>query len=209
MEVKDLVVLVADKCAEQAIYGLLSRPKALGTRQVTFDVYVHPDRDPGCLHESHELLRPLRQQYKHALVIFDLEGSGAESKGREAAEEEVRQRLERAGWSGRAKVIAIEPELEVWVWSDSPEVDRCLGWSQRLPPLREWLKQQALWEDDSAKPPRPKETLVSALEEVSNPLSSSIFGELARSVSVNRCTDDSFEALRNALTAWFGQERRA
>ena len=201
---KDLAVLVADKCTEQAVRGLLGRTEALGIRGVSFDVFVHPDSDPGCLHKSQELLRPLHGQYDYALVIFDLEGSGGEARGRQAIEDQVRQSLERSGWQGRAEAVVVEPELETWVWSDSPQVDVCLGWSGRLPTLRQWLSMEGLWDDQAAKPKRPKEAFEAALEEVKIPLSSSLFGDLAESVSVNRCKDTSFLALRAALTRWFG-----
>ncbi len=201
---KDIVVLVADGHTESAMKSLLNRHEALGIRQLHYDVYVHPNSDPGCYRESQRFLRPLQSQYEYALVVFDLEGSGAERKGRTAVQHEVRSRIQRAGWEERTQVVVIDPELEVWVWSNSPEVDRCLGWSQRLPPLREWLRDQGFWDHDDPKPRRPKETLELALEEVGTPLSSSIFGDLAHSVSVNRCTDSSFGELRDILTGWFG-----
>ncbi len=50
---KDLILLVADKNMDASLKGLLSRFHALGHRQVTFDLYVHPDRDPGCLLRGH------------------------------------------------------------------------------------------------------------------------------------------------------------
>lgn len=43
---KDLVVLVPDKNMEASLRGLLSRCAALGLRDVTFDLFVHPERDP-------------------------------------------------------------------------------------------------------------------------------------------------------------------
>jgi hypothetical protein len=205
---KDLVVLVADKHAESGIRGLVGRPEALGIRQLHYDVYVHPNSDPGCYNEAHDFLRPFQSQYEHALVIFDLEGSGAEDLGRTRAEEDVKDRIERAGWQGRVEVIAIDPELEVWVWSDSPEVNQCVGWTQRLQSLRQWLRERGFGDEDNPKPSRPKEALESVLEEVRTPLSSAIFRDLAESVSVNRCTDSSFQSLRRTLTEWFGQEAR-
>ena len=45
---KDLVILAADKDMEHAPSGLLARPRALGIRPIAFDVFVHPEHDPGC-----------------------------------------------------------------------------------------------------------------------------------------------------------------
>jgi hypothetical protein len=200
---KDLVVLTADKSIERVISCLLTRRQALGIRRVEFDVFVHPGRDPGCLNKSHDFLRPFQSQYAHALVVFDKAGSGAETRARTDIEEKLTQRLAANGWRGRAGVVVIDPELEVWVWSDSPEVDACLGWSDRSPALRQWLRTRGLWEEDDTKPQMPKEAFEAALQCVRIPLSSAIFAELAQSVSVNRCRDSSFQALRDLLTDWF------
>jgi hypothetical protein len=62
-------------------------------------------------------------------VLFDYYGCGAEHEmAPEEIEDEVEEKLSRSGWEDRARCVVIDPELEVWVWSDSPEVDRCLGW---------------------------------------------------------------------------------
>ena len=45
---KDLVVLVADKNMEFALRGLFSRTPSFGIHPVTADVFVHPEKDPGC-----------------------------------------------------------------------------------------------------------------------------------------------------------------
>ncbi|HEX6900052.1 MAG TPA: hypothetical protein VF789_10080 [Thermoanaerobaculia bacterium] len=37
------------------------------------------------------------------------------------------------------------------------------------------------------------------------PRSSSLYNQLARSVSLDRCVDDSFVKLRRTLQAWFGR----
>ncbi|MGQ9859519.1 MAG: hypothetical protein ACUVS3_12650 [Thermodesulfobacteriota bacterium] len=68
---KDLVVLVPDKNTEAAMKALLEhRQHALGIRPITFDIFVHPRRDPGVYHEAEEFLRPLQSQYRYALVLF-------------------------------------------------------------------------------------------------------------------------------------------
>lgn len=54
---RDLVVLVADKNIEAVIVGLLGRPQSLGIRAISFDVFVHPRRDPGCLTGADDFLR--------------------------------------------------------------------------------------------------------------------------------------------------------
>ena len=164
---------------------------------------VHPRRDPGCYHEAHEFLRPFRESYRHALVAFDRAWEGAPAQDALDLERDVRQRLGGDGW---ADVVVIEPELEAWVWSDSPHVDECLGWRDRNPDLRSWLQQQALWTEGHAKPTDPKAAVARALRTVNLPRSSAIYGNLARRVSVERCADASFARVRARLGEWFPQE---
>jgi hypothetical protein len=94
---------------------------ALGIRPVAFDVYPHPERDPGCRLKAHEFLRVALASHEHALVLFDRAGCGKEGVGRAALEREVEERLAASGWSARAAAIVMDPELEAWVWVDGQE----------------------------------------------------------------------------------------
>ena len=110
---------------------------------------------------------------------------------------------------GRASVIVIDPELEVWVWSQSPEVDRALGWSQCQPDLRTWLQSQDLLQERGQKPPDPKSAMQQALRRVRKPHSAAIFAQLAEHVGIQRCRDSAFLKLRNTLRRWFEAQPRA
>jgi len=202
---RDLVILVADKNMEAAIRGMLSRPQALRIRPITFDVFVHPHRDPGCLLRGANFLRAQASAYLHTLVILDRSGCGRERLSAEEIEERIARELRQTEWRERGAVIALDPELEVWVWSDSPHVDDTLGWSGRLPSLREWLAQTGLLRQGQAKPHDPKEALELALREVKRPRSSSYYKRLAETVSFDRCTDRAFVRLRAVLSRWFGE----
>ena len=46
---KALVILTADKNAQFALRGILSRHKALHIKSIAADFHVHPGRDPGVL----------------------------------------------------------------------------------------------------------------------------------------------------------------
>lgn len=197
---KDLVCLVADRSIEAAVRGLLSRPEALGIRQVDHEIFVHPRRDPGCFHEADAFLGPLRGRYQHGLVVFDRAWDGAPIQDANELEHAVGRCLGSDGWGG---VVVIEPELEAWVWSDSPHVEESLGWGDRTPALRAWLRQRGLWPAGSPKPLDPKAALEQALAAVRAPRSSAIHGNLARRVSVERCSDESFARFRSLLGIWF------
>ena len=78
-------------------------------------------------------------------------------------------------WLGnRAEVIVLEPELEIWAFVPSPQLERCLCWSQSTR-LRDWFEKQGMWPQGHPKPARPKEALERALFVERRPRSSSIY----------------------------------
>lgn len=205
----DLVVLVADKNMEAGVRGLLSRREALGLPKIRYDVYVHVARDPGCFLGGHDFLRPMAGRTAHALVLFDRDGSGREQETRESLEELVTQRLSSSGWGDRAAAIVLDPELEVWVWSDSPHVGRVLGWIEAHPDVRAWLHEKGMWAEGESKPEDPKAAVERVLRHVRKPRSSAMYGKLAAAVSLQRCTDPSFLRLREVLAGWFAEDTRS
>ena len=201
--VRDLIVLAADKNFDYGLRGLLSRPSALGTHVIDAQILVHPRRDPGCLREAHDFLRPFHRDFRRALVVFDREGSGREERSADALEDEVRARLAGTGWGDRADVIVPDPELEVWVFADSPHVERCLKWPPSRGTIRYWLERQNRWREGRTKPDAPKDALERALREIRRPRSSALYERLGRRVSLRRCEDRAFNKLLTTLAAWF------
>lgn len=203
----DLFCLAADRDIEEALQGLLARPQSLQIRPITATIRTHPNRDPGCYLRAHDFLRSFPRWFVHALVVFDREGCGNESHSREELEKEVEDRLQAAGWGDRARVVVMDPELEAWVWSDSPQVEKALGWAGRAPALRSWLIESGFLAQAADKPSRPKEAVELALRLVRKPRSSAIYREIAESVSLRRCRDPAFAKLRLILQDWFGLEK--
>ena len=199
----DLIVLVPDRNMEAAISGLLCRSEALAIRPVTFHIYMHIERDPGCYHRAHDFLRPMTARASRALVVFDRVGSGREGDSASDLEQQVTRRLSAAGWGNRASAIVLDPELEVWVWGDSPHVDRCLGWEGQHPSLRVWLREQGLWPTDEPKPKDPKRAVELALRRARKPRSSAVYRQLADTVGLQRCSDPAFARLCALLRTWF------
>ncbi len=206
----DLVCLVADKNMQHMLQALLARHRALGIRAPRHTVVSHPEHDPGCLRHAHELLRLFLDQAERALVLFDREGCGRENTSREVLEAEVETLLADNGWKDRSAAIVLDPELEIWLWSDSPRVDEVLGWQGRSSDLRSWLREKGLLDAGnvgSIKPSRPKEA-VEAVLRVTGPAtgtrrSSALYSELASKLSVTRCSDPAFSKLRATLRTWF------
>lgn len=198
----DLIVLVADKNIDYGIRGLLTRSRALGIRNIQADVLVHPRRDPACLREAHNVLRPFLNQYAHAVVMFDRHGSGREQETAEDLSEQVRDRLAASGWGDRAEAVVLDPELEVWVFATSPHVERCLGW-RKSERLKSWLVQNGMWDPAQPKPSQPRTALERALREANRPRSASIYRCLGQRVSFRECTDPAFLMFRTVLARWF------
>jgi len=199
----DLVALVADKDIQQVLLGLLEkRQQSLGIALGTWQVNVHPRHDPGVLREADQVLHSMSGLARHALVVLDHEGSGRDATLAADLERDLTQRLAGSGWGDRAAALVIEPEVEVWVWSDSPKVDEALGWTEPGK-LRPWLAQRGLLPAGATKPPQPKAAFDEAIAHAKLRRSSAIFRELAENVGLERCTDATFARLSTTLRAWF------
>ena len=203
---KDLIVLVADLDAENAITALLDRSHSMGTRSIDCDrVLRHPERDPGCCRSSVDMLRRYQTTHAYALVVFDHHGSGRGDDDRETIEHDIEEALKGSGWGDRAAVIVLDPELEIWIWSDSPHVYSTLGWDSRSN-LDVFLHEGWL-EEGQAKPTQPKEAMQAAMKQSRTPRSARIFEQLAEKVSLNRCIDPAFTKLKTTLKGWFPAEQ--
>jgi hypothetical protein len=198
----DLVVLVADICMEKTVEGLLSRPAVLGVGKVGSYVRRHPHHD-AVGKRAAEFLRTYLGSFSHALVMFDREGSPYEKQSASETERKVTDILARSGWDDRAACVVIDPELEIWVWSSSPHVARCLGWKWRDMQPKEWLVSQGLWPSNSPKPDSPKECMDRVLRRAKLPRSAAIFRELSQEVNPRGCTDPSFLRFKSILQGWF------
>lgn len=199
----DLIALVADGNMLAAVRGLMQRRASLhisGT--FSFEIRPHPERDPGCRVRSHDFLRPFQNQYRFALVMFDREGCGSQSS-RVSLETECESQLANSGWKDRSAAVVIDPELENWVWTDSPHVSDLLGWINPSTGLRDWLFNSGYLRPDQHKPNNPKDVMEQVLRKVRKPRSSSIYESLARKVGLSACRDPAFAKFRQTLQTWF------
>lgn len=202
---KDLIVLVADKDIECAIRGLLKRQCEIGIRNISFDSVVHPQHDPGCYKRSSDLIRGYLKTHSHALVIFDREGSGKETSTASEIEIEVERSLSINGWTERAAVVVLDPELESWVWSKSSAVATTLGWPNSKH-LYQCLLENNFIENGHVKPLRPKEALNHVRKLKRIPKSPSLFSQLAAQVDFKSCEDRSLNRLLTIMRTWFPLE---
>jgi hypothetical protein len=141
--------------------------------------------------------------------MFDRLGCGRESLTKDSLESEIAEKLRASGWETRADALVLDPELEIWVWSDSPLVDQCLGWAGKDPGLKTWLENlrvsgEPIWPANTEKPRDPKRAVEEALREARKPRSSALYAQLAETVSLARCSDPRFQRFRAIMTDWFG-----
>lgn len=207
------VILVADSNMAAAFRGYFGRAQwhlSLGCDSFDFNTNIGGDlivdeggNDPGVYTKGHELLRPFQRSHERALVILDCEWEG--SPGKEAIEQHITANLVSSGWPhDNVKVIAIDPELENWLWQNNPNVAAVLNYRGH-PPLRQWLEQNGWWPQGAVKPPRPKEAAEWVLRQTRKPRSSAIYQQLAACIGINGCTDAAFTAMHAQLKTWFPQ----
>lgn len=201
---KDLIVLVPDKNTKFVLNGLLPRYHSFGIKQISYDIFVHPERDPGVYHRSIDFLLPFNNQYDYTIVFLDREGSGQENKNADQIALEIRSKLERTGWQNRAAVIVFNPELEIWAWVNSPHFANQLGW-ESYSALKAFVKQEGFWQQGLTKPTRPKEAIEAALREKRIQRSSAIYQKIATLVSFRNCQEISFLEFKKILMTWFAK----
>lgn len=204
MERPELVVLVADLDIEQAVKGLLDRrTEALRIRRVRHKLVrdTMAGHDGGTFKRANSVLEPFSSDAAcRALVLFDRAWDGAPSNDAKCLAADVEQRLAPT-WGDRARCVVLDPEIEVWVFSDSPHVDRTLGFAEEQ--LRPWLRDRGLWRDGQPKPSDPKTAVREALRRSGVKPSAALFHELASKVGLERCTDPSFSSFVETLRTWF------
>lgn len=207
---RDCLFVVADKNMEGTLRGIFSRSeyhRTLGTGPFDFDphqdlIVAHGQNDPGLYTRANELLRPYVGSHRHAVVIMDAAWSGAPPV--DAIRNRLGVHLHDAGWTGDTGcAVVIDPELERWVWQDSPHVCAALGHGGEFGDLRASLTDQGFWREGEPKPHQPKEAVEWALRRARLPRSSSIYQRLAGQVSLRRCQDPAWITLVAALRAWF------
>ena len=174
---KDLVLLVADKNMQATLRGVLARPQAMGIRSVSFEIRVHPGRDGGSRTTGGLILAVERRRFDHALLIFDLAGSGAHTDDPVALEQELDVSLN-VQWAGRAKSIVIAPELDAWIWGADSALREVFRWPLDVP-IRQWLRAKGFQFDLAGKPSQPKEALEAIVRVHRQARSSALYEKVA------------------------------
>lgn len=200
---KDLLVLVADKNMEFIMRGLLPRiPLIENTRDFSYEIISHPERDPGVYNHSSEFLRPFINSHQYVLAILDRIGCGQEGYTRLEIEKKICSLLSKNGWGNRAVSIVIDPELENWIWVNLATMQDVITWDNQLN-LFDWLHHNNWKDRNSLKPACPKEAFEQILEISGTPRSSSLYLEISSRASYKNCVDPAFQKMISQLKQWF------
>lgn len=207
---RELVVLVADGTMRAVFAAFFEREfhHVLACAPFDFDprldLFNNPlEKDGGVHRRCHDILRPYLRSHRRALVVLDQQFGG------QRAAEEVRGDVERllatSGWADRAACSVIDPELEVLLWQDNPNVERALR--HQGSSLRRQLAANGRWPEGHAKPTDPKNAIKAIIRANRAGPPMVVYSEIARSVSASRCTDPAFHRIRDTLREWFPKER--
>ncbi len=208
---KELVILVADAAMEAVLRTFFEREaveETLACGDISIDPVQDIFRDPmhtdgGVHRRAHEILRRFLRTHRRAMVILDKQ-FGAERPANQVRME-ILNNLRQNGWAERCEVVVIDPELEVWLWQESPHVARAVGYRGHQP-LRKHLAETRDWPEDLDKPKNPKDTLQRLIRENRAGVPTGVYCNIAKQVSVRGCSDTSFRNFLTTLRNWFPKE---
>jgi hypothetical protein len=211
---RDCLFFVADAAMADVIDGFMSRghiDRRIGCRQFAFefekDLLVGSKlggyTDGGVHMHCHRLLQENGYMESHRRLVVMLDQQFGGERPAAGIRAETLGRLCSNGWGDdRADVIVIDPELEVWIWQDSPHVANAVGYSG-IASFRESVLNDQEWPDGRDKPLRPKELFQQLCRRHRTPYSSALYRDVVKRVSVRNCNDPAFQQLVETLQRWF------
>lgn len=203
---RPVLFVLADKDMKETLLGLFGRDdwsSTLGCSAFDIDdrdLLVPPgQKDPGLFKRAHELARPFLRTHHHLMVLLDCAWEGAPD--RTEIEQTIGENLQRNGWDrDRFEVVAIEPELEIWLWSDTKALRR--AFECELATGDRSTLDAAIKELSWRRMDDPKMRLAHLRGRLRIPASSAQFRRFAASADLARCTDPAFCRLRDTLRRW-------
>lgn len=203
---KPLAILVADATIKAVFWKFFARDGFFRTLECgdfdigNDDIFNVPGQTDGGLHRrAHELLRRYLSTHERALVVLDQQFGG--ERAADVVRRDILANLTTSGWSREnVDVVVIDPEIEVWLWKDNPNVWTSLGcdgsWLDKLQDEGKWLEGRP-------KPQDPKGAIQEIIRKNQMGSYSAVYSMIASKVSVKHCTDESFVHFRSCLQQWF------
>lgn len=198
----DLIVVAADPVMSKMVTKLLEvRTIALNIRDITFEVVTDQHNDPGVFSDPCRLLTGFEGKARHAIALLDCAWDG--TPGKAQIESKIAQDFDKQFKDGWARAIAIEPELEVWVFAKEAHLKNAINWTDAETSPRQWLESQGEWASDDPKPHDPKSALQKLCTKQRIPFAGRIHTHIAQHSGFADCVDSSFLRLRSLLQEWF------
>ena len=209
---RELAILTADKTMNAVVTAFFQRNHwhtTLGCAAFDFwpeeDIINDPQHTDGGVHRrAHELVRPYLRTHSRVVVILDQQFGG--DIPAVDVRDDILLNLRRNGWHDKnCEVVVIDPELEVWLWQDSPHVAEAVGYTGVS--LRDHLATSGDWPEGDIKPGQPKEVIQGLMKVNRAGVPMVVYTKIARRVGVGGCQDGSFGQFRTKLQTWFPPER--
>lgn len=208
---RDCMFFVADLNMLEAFKGFLCRDQfhqSIGCAAFSFDPATdirHAAFVYDNLHtQAGELVRGYQTTHKRIVVVQDCAFEGTPGQAR--IESNLGNQLAAVGWErDDFLTIAIEPELEQWLWQDSIHVETALQ-HQGPPSLKQMLIAAGWWDEGAPKPVDPKGAMEFIGKQNNVKRSGAIYRKITSKVSVKTCTDAAFLRLVEQLRTWFPAE---
>lgn len=199
---------VADLNMMEAFKGFLCRDqfhRSLACGAFSFDPMRDIRHAGGVYDNLHtqagELVRGFQDTHKRIVVVQDCAFEG--SPGQAGIESNLSGQLSAVGWGkDDFLALAIDPELEQWLWQDSVHVENALK-HQAPPSLKQVLVAAGYWKEGVPKPADPKAAMEWVAKRNRVIRSGATYSKIASKVSVKTCTDAAFLRLVEQLGKWF------
>ena len=127
---RELIILVADGTMAAVMRAFFERAfhHALACAAFDFDptndIFNNPlEKDGGVHRRCHEILRPYLKTHRRALVVLDQQ-FGGERPAEEVSAAKLSSDSTSTDGMAAAAAAVIDPELEVLLWQDNPNVER-------------------------------------------------------------------------------------
>lgn len=215
----DLLAIVEGRRDEEVLRAVLGRGNQLGIKQITFEFRR---RSGAVCKEGVEVAQFERSKFAKVILLWDHADSPYANHNPIKAQGIVQGKLNERTLKNCSKAIAVDPELEIWLWQDKDAIAKVLGadvrqvdqwileWRQQLEKFIDGnlLSQRKvnLQHDDAwtAVTKLPKEALDWVCRRAQVKPNAELLGEIARRSDLKlwrQC--DSFRLLVRTLRKWF------